>query len=101
MPRPKPRLSVDSHIPEHPWYEGGSCLLPQNGLAGWKLTDLFYSEDEEHVAAAKQICNKCPIRAKCLETALAFRESEGVWGGMTPNERRSLVRRRRRHQGAA
>jgi WhiB family redox-sensing transcriptional regulator len=93
MPRPKPGLPIDGHVPEHPWYEGGLCTLPYDGTP---LTDIFFSEEEDEIAMAKSICSACDIRAMCLETALAFKEPEGVWGGMTPSERRSLVRRRRR-----
>ena len=32
----------------------------------------------------------------CLEYAIAVREKEGVWGGATQRERRSIIRRRRR-----
>lgn len=99
MPRPRPGLLIDGHVPENPWYEGGLCLSPHRGLVGTDLTNLFFSEDEDDIVVAKQICSGCHIRAVCLETALAFKEPEGVWGGLTPQERRSLVRKRKR--GAA
>ncbi len=97
MPRPRPGLPIDQHIPEEPWDQGGLCKTPYEGAP---LTDIFYSEEEDEIAMAKQICQACQIRAVCLEQALAFKEPDGVWGGMTPSERRSLIRRRRRAQGA-
>jgi WhiB family redox-sensing transcriptional regulator len=39
---------------------------------------------------------ECPVRQLCLEHALAHREREGVWGGMTERERRRIVRQRRK-----
>ncbi|MEV4615640.1 WhiB family transcriptional regulator [Kitasatospora sp. NPDC049258] len=38
--------------------------------------------------AAKRICRCCPVREACLHRAMAHEESAGVWGGLTPAERR-------------
>jgi Transcription factor WhiB len=96
LPRPKPGLLIDGHVPEAPWHADGNCRLPQFGLSGYALTSLFYSEEDEDIELAKTICQSCQIRAMCLETALAFKEPEGVWGGMSPVERRSILRKRRK-----
>lgn len=93
MPRPKPIMHIDSHVPESPWYDGALCMLPYDGEP---LTDIFFSEEEDEIAMAKQVCSACGIRALCLETALANKEPEGVWGGLSAAERRSLLRKRRR-----
>jgi WhiB family redox-sensing transcriptional regulator len=53
-------------------------------------------EDDAGADAAKAICQMCPVREACLEFAIAAREKEGVWGGLTARERRRLVRQRRR-----
>lgn len=37
--------------------------------------------------AAKAVCNRCPVRADCLEFALATNQGYGVWGGMSSYER--------------
>lgn len=47
-------------------------------------------------AAAKQICAACVVREPCLELSdefVATGDRNGVFGGLTPNERREL-----RHQ---
>jgi WhiB family redox-sensing transcriptional regulator len=36
------------------------------------------------------------VRLSCLEHALAVRERDGVWGGLTEKERRRIIRQRRR-----
>jgi len=46
--------------------------------------------------AAKRICRGCAVRTRCLEWAIRTGESTGVWGGMTEEERRAEVERRRR-----
>jgi WhiB family transcriptional regulator, redox-sensing transcriptional regulator len=60
--------------------------------------EIFYpfSEDDADAAEAKTICASCPVSSACLEHALALREREGVWGGMTERERRRIVRQRRK-----
>ena len=37
--------------------------------------------------AAKAVCLSCPVLAICREHALQVRESYGVWGAMTADER--------------
>jgi WhiB family redox-sensing transcriptional regulator len=55
----------------------------------------FFPSNDEELAAAKAICAACPVRDKCLEWAMATRQDDGVWGGLTEVERRRLRRRRR------
>lgn len=43
------------------------------------------------IAAAKQICQQCPVIADCLEHALRVREPYGVWGGRSEEERALLL----------
>ncbi len=47
--------------------------------------------------AAKAICAQCPVIDQCREYALASQEPFGVWGGLTQEERRELIRESR-HQ---
>jgi hypothetical protein len=49
---------------------------------------------------AKRICTQCPVRLPCLEEALARDLTWGIWGGLTPRERRK-ERDRRAGRGAA
>lgn len=51
---------------------------------------------EEAEEAAKAICRECPVRAQCLEWALANRERDGILGGCTAEERED-IRFQRRH----
>lgn len=36
---------------------------------------------------AKRLCGTCPVRTECLDYANDNDEREGIWGGMTPQER--------------
>ena len=63
--------------------------------------DLFYPLGKgraalEQAEVAKSICRACPSREPCLAFALATRQDLGVWGGTTPEDRRELIRVRRR-----
>jgi WhiB family transcriptional regulator, redox-sensing transcriptional regulator len=69
------------------WREEAAC----KGLD----TGIFFPSTDAEAGAAKLVCAGCPVRDACLEWALASRQEDGVWGGMTDNERRRLRRRRR------
>jgi WhiB family transcriptional regulator, redox-sensing transcriptional regulator len=60
--------------------------------------NVFFPPTDEEAGPAKAICAACPVRVECLEFALATRQEDGVWGGMTEIERRRL---RRLRQAAA
>jgi WhiB family redox-sensing transcriptional regulator len=69
--------------------------------AAWRLRaacrhadpELFFPEGTgsrttEQEQAAKRICAQCTARGDCLTWALTLPETEGIWGGTTPDERR-------------
>jgi WhiB family redox-sensing transcriptional regulator len=39
------------------------------------------------VMAAKAICDQCPVRTECLAFALRTGQTDGIWGGLTEQER--------------
>lgn len=39
----------------------------------------------------RQLCARCPVRADCLEAALAMGEPWGIWGGLDAVERTRLA----------
>lgn len=41
--------------------------------------------DRETVAAAKRVCETCPVREECLTAGM--NEPDGIWGGLLPRER--------------
>lgn len=40
----------------------------------------------------KRVCARCPVLAGCGAWAVATRQQHGIWGGLTPDERRELWR---------
>lgn len=49
-------------------------------------------------APAREVCARCLVRDLCLDGAIERREPEGMFGGLTPKERRRLARRTERGQ---
>ena len=52
--------------------------------AGW---------DHDGIDEAVAWCDRCPVRAKCLDAALAVEmpsTRHGIWGGLTPDERQRM-----------
>lgn len=46
--------------------------------------------DEDGVAMARAVCAGCPVRSECLEFALRHGLDDGVFGGLTADERRAF-----------
>lgn len=75
------------------WRERAICL--NRGVS-------FFPERNLSLAAkAKAVCAMCPVRAECLDEAIANKERFGIWGGMDQEERRKEARRRRQEAAKA
>ena len=55
--------------------------------------EAFFPEKGGSTRDAKRVCAGCPVRAECLEFALAGDERFGIWGGLSERERRKLKKR--------
>lgn len=54
--------------------------------------DLFVPDNEptaEEIRHARQLCAACPVQQACADWALDTRQPDGIWGGLTPEERRA------------
>jgi WhiB family redox-sensing transcriptional regulator len=69
------------------WREQAECLevdpelffpLTVSGPSTWQT------------AAAVEVCNRCAVRTKCLDWALANDVHHGVWGGVSEEQRRAM-----------
>jgi WhiB family transcriptional regulator, redox-sensing transcriptional regulator len=45
------------------------------------------------IEQAKAVCRRCPVTQSCLEWALSSGQDSGVWGGLSEDERRAILRR--------
>lgn len=73
-------VSLLPYAPE-PWRDAGLCATTTD-------PDRWYSESAAVVAHARTICAACPAREPCADYGIENQESWGIWGGLTPNERR-------------
>lgn len=71
-----------------PWREAAACLD-----VGDEVSFFPDKEDLVGIAKAKAVCATCPVADECLTWAIETNQSEGIWGGHTPKERRALRRR--------
>jgi len=60
------------------------------------LPECFFPEDEPNlylrrklIAVAKEVCDDCPVKARCFDYALSA-GMVGIWGGTTADERQKL-----------
>lgn len=73
------------------WRDAALC---RDGSAA--LVDLFFSEQLDDIARAKQFCRGCEVREQCLAAALERREPWGVWGGELLANGKILAQKRKR-----
>jgi WhiB family redox-sensing transcriptional regulator len=63
--------------------------------AGYPDRDAWFPDHPDDKAKAIAICRVCPVRAECLDFAIATGQSDGIWGGMTTYQRRRILRMER------
>jgi WhiB family redox-sensing transcriptional regulator len=61
-----------------------------DGLCAQTDPEMFFPEAGRTPRGARNVCKECPVAVQCLAYALDRDERFGIWGGMTPTERRRL-----------
>lgn len=92
-----PRFDVNSNL--NPTYDQWEWQL--NGACRHEDPDSFFLEYLERGPSKRKkeqkaiaICNTCPVIQQCREHALRVPEIYGVWGGLTEEQRRIILRKR-------
>ena len=52
------------------------------------------------IEEAKVVCGRCEVVEPCLSWAMESRQEDGVWGGLSADERRAVKRRNARARRA-
>ena len=52
------------------------------------------------IEEAKAVCRRCAVVEPCLSWAVESRQEDGVWGGLSADERRAVKRRNARARRA-
>lgn len=94
----QPGASGDNRGPQPPWQSKALCL-------GQVDADYDPWDADPNVTVpsrtADYFCQRCPVRRECLLAGLASDQLNGgvafgIWGGLSPRQRRALVRIRYR-----
>ena len=81
--RRSPRLVFDRA--DCRWMDAAACANQPR--------DIFFPDGGRNTdLQAKAICAGCPVRANCLDYALATHSDHGVWGGLNATEREHILR---------
>ena len=75
------------------WRAAAACLSAD--------PDMFFpvatgAPAEGEISRALRICARCPVRKQCLDFAVRTGETQGIWGGTTPEQRTRTRRSRAR-----
>jgi WhiB family redox-sensing transcriptional regulator len=82
--RPRHRLLGDLT-----WHQDAACRPTEYHPVD---PEIFYPapDDADAIATAKAHCAQCPVHRACLDAALETKDTWGIRGGMTEQERESL-----------
>lgn len=72
---------------EPDWRQRAACANPDVD------PEIFFAHPGGSATLALEICRTCPVREQCLAHALTQPETDGIWGGKTPNQRQDIRRR--------
>lgn len=68
------------------WMDRANCLGTD--------TEAFFEESTSLLAAtAVRVCSRCEVQAECLRYAVENGLDSGIYGGLTPTERRRVTLR--------
>ena len=83
--------NTEQQLREPAWQDLARC----NDGTG-SMTELFFSEQLDDIAAAKAFCLGCPVIEQCLDGATMRREPWGVWGGQLFVNGKIVAQKRKR-----
>ncbi|TXH18582.1 MAG: WhiB family transcriptional regulator [Mycobacterium sp.] len=54
--------------------------------------EAFFPEKGGSTKQAKSVCRRCSVTEECLQYALKYRETYGIWGGKSEQQRREILK---------
>ena len=77
---------ADTEQEREDWQNRAECLGQDEAI--------FFPDDGNY-EPARTICNRCDVRLVCLDYAMRHKIKDGMWGGVSPEQRRKARRRQR------
>lgn len=68
------------------WFVDAKCLDAD--------PESFFPDKGGSAGPAIAVCERCPIRQRCLDWAVENRQDKGIWGGMSEKQRFRYRKRR-------
>lgn len=82
-------LFIVTHDTVDDWWDYAACYGQD--------TNLFYPTKHLKATEAKAVCARCPVTTQCLDYALQRNDQNGVWGGLSVEERKEYRREWKRN----
>ena len=60
--------------------------------------DMWFDQSAKAQRIAVDLCRECPFILKCAATAIENNEEFGVWGGLTPEDRKRMRKNQSRRR---
>jgi hypothetical protein len=74
------------HSPDYEWVQDAAC-----GSLELEELDRFFVEAGRSLSAdTVKLCQRCPVRAECLDHAYDRDIAGGYFGGLSPSKRKSM-----------
>jgi WhiB family redox-sensing transcriptional regulator len=70
-----------------PWLPGGACREPD-------VDPEWFFPHGENYDRGREVCRRCPVKVQCGQWAMDTGQEFGLWGALTPEERKRLRRMR-------
>ena len=83
-------IVADYREPSDRWQDHAACR--GEDPEQWFATD----GGPDNYTYPRSVCDRCPVKAECLDFAIDNGERHGMWGGKSPREREAERRRRSR-----
>ena len=72
------------------WRASAACIgYPPELWFPWDATTGKRSTRRRVPGVAEKICDECEVRAECEQYGRAARPTDGIWGGLPPDQLRS------------
>lgn len=82
------------HVMGTDWRDDARCAkLPKKVFFEYNSQEIDNNTRKCYKNLALDTCKNCPVIKQCYEFAICNNEKFGIWAGLTPDQRRPIVKR--------